>query len=277
MNQPAKHPSGSSFEISVIIPTWNEEASIARCLRSVGHERPGIQVIVVDGGSTDRTVEIAAASGVTVVHCPERQRAVQLDMAVQHARGRTLLFLHADTLLPPTWLENIRRAMNGDPGCVGGAFKREFDHPSLWLRMTCVLAGLRGRLFGFFLGDQAMFVRASEFWRLGGFRPFPSCEDLDFSVRLAKVGRTHLVEQPVLSSGRRFLARGPVAQTLVDLSMAVRFLFSRTASPADVAPDKTREAEPGHPEPGLRFAQSPFPATVPDVRRINPHTPPFPT
>lgn len=210
--------------VSVIVPAWNEETGLAACLRSIGTDQRGIEVIVSDGGSTDQTREIAAKHGARVIVSPIRQRAAQLDLAVQEARGDVLLFLHADTRLPDGWLAELRAVLDTDPGVVGGAFCRRFDHPSLWLRWTCALADWRGRIWGCFLGDQAMFIRSSAFWSLGGFRPLDRCEDLDLSLRMSRIGHTCMIGRPVLSSGRRFLPRGPFRQTWADFATAWRFI-----------------------------------------------------
>ena len=138
--------------VSVIVPAWNEEAHLPACLRSVGVQRPGVDLMLADGGSTDRTVEIARDFGAGVVVSPVRQRAAQLNLAVQQARGEALLFLHADTTLPAGWWKNLKTALDADPMIAGGAFRRRFNHPSPWLRITCALADWRGRGGGIFLG-----------------------------------------------------------------------------------------------------------------------------
>ena len=221
--------------VSVIVPAWNEEASLAATLRSVGTPLAGVEVIVVDAASTDATVAVARAHDARVVASPVRRRAEQLNFGVQHATGEVLLFLHADTLLPAGWRADLLESFGADPQLAGGAYRRRFDRWSLWLRLTCRLADWRGRRWGLFLGDQAMFVRAGVFWALGGFRPEARCEDLDFSWRLARHGRTRLLSPMVLSSGRRFAARGPVAQTCADLITAWRCLREASA-PTEVEP-----------------------------------------
>lgn len=221
--------------VSVIVPAWNEEQSLPACLRSIGAVQSEVEVILADGGSTDRTREIAIDHGARVIVSPLRQRAAQLDLAVQHARGDVLLFLHSDTLLPTGWLAELRVALDADAGIIGGAFSRRFDHPSRWLRCTSALADWRGRIWGCFLGDQAMFVRSSVFWALGGFRPLDRCEDLDLSLRMARTGRTRMISRRVLSSGRRFLSRGPFRQTWADFLTAWRFI--RQQPPGDALTD----------------------------------------
>jgi len=222
--------------VTVIVPAWNEEAQLPACLRSIGLARPGLEVIVADGGSTDLTVGLARVVGAKVVVSPVRQRAAQLNLAAESAQGEALLFLHADTLLPDHWLEHLRATLDSDPKVIGGAFCRRFDHPSWWLRGTSYLADWRGRLWGCFLGDQAMFIRTSVFRDLGGFKPIDRCEDLELSLRMVRAGRTRMISPPVLSSGRRFLGRGPVRQTLMDFHTAWRFISDWSLNGNDSRP-----------------------------------------
>ncbi len=209
---------------SVVIPVVDEAALLARTLASIGADTKDVDVIVVDGGSEDESRAVASRYGAFVLPSPVRQRAAQMNLGAQHAQGSVLVFLHADTILPPSWLETVRRTLAARPACVGGAFRRRFDLPSAVLRATCRLADWRGRRFGLFLGDQAMFVRREVFVELGGFRLLRQFEDLEFSRRLMQRGATVLLEPVVLSSGRRFVRRGPVRQTLADLVLTWHFL-----------------------------------------------------
>ncbi len=210
--------------VTVIVPTWNEAGMLPACVKSIGGEVDSVEIVVVDAGSDDGTPEIASALGLAVLYSPRRQRAAQLNLGAQHARGEVLLFLHADTLLPCGWRQALEAGLRSDPRIVGGAFSRRFDGSSAWLAATCWLADWRGRWFGQFFGDQAMFVRADKFRALGGFRALDRCEDFDFSLRLRRVGRTCLLKPPVVSSARRFDSRGPVRQTFADLVTVVKFL-----------------------------------------------------
>lgn len=193
--------------ISVILPTLNEAALLPATLEALHVNAAPHEVIVVDAGSGDVTREIAAAAGATVLASPRRQRAAQMNCGARQARGEALLFLHADTRLRPDSLAVVERALTR-PGVVGGAFARRFDHPSRVVRWSCALADWRGRLTGWFFGDQAMFARREAFATLGGFREWDIFEDVDFARRLRRLGRTVLLGPPIVSSGRRF-ARGP--------------------------------------------------------------------
>ncbi len=209
--------------ISVVIPTWNEEANLARAIAAV-RKNPVVQeIIVVDGGSSDRTQSIAEEMGAHLIVAPVRQRASQMNDGAKNANGEILLFLHADLVLPANGLERVGKSLERVE-VVGGGFARRFDSPSLFLKATCAVAELRNRAVGWFFGDQAIFVRRSIFARLGGFRRWDPFEDLDFSRRLGRVGRMVTIRPPVLASARRFEREGPVVRTMRDFLLTLRYL-----------------------------------------------------
>jgi len=148
---------------------------------------------------------------------------MQMNLGASTAGGDTLLFLHADTQLAPGALRAIEVALE-EPAVLGGGFARRYESPSLFLRLTCALAEARTRLSGWFLGDQAIFVRRATFTALGGFREWDIFEDLDFSRRVARSGRVVTLRPPVLSAARRFAARGAVRTTWRDLGLTARYL-----------------------------------------------------
>lgn len=211
----------SAPEISIIIPAANEAAALPACLARIGGA-PN-EIIVVDAQSDDPTRDVAESYGARVVVFPERHRARQMNLGASVARGRILLFLHADTLLPAGALEKVTAAIDGR-GAVGGAFSRRYRSRSLFLAVTSRLASLRNRAVGWHLGDQAIFVRRDLFVKLRGFRDIPIFEDLDFSRRMRAGGRTVTLTPPVHSSARRFAERGPWRTTLDDLALTRRFL-----------------------------------------------------
>ena len=243
--------------LSVVIPTLNEADALPRTLdaltRAAGEQ--AVEVIVVDAGSRDATPDVARARGCLVVRSPRAQRAAQMNAGAARARGEVLLFLHADTLLPPGACGQVSAAC-GRLGVVGGGFARRYDSPSRWLRFTCWLARWRNRWFGWHLGDQAVFVRRAVFERLGGFRGFDVFEDVDFSRRLAAEGRLVTLEPPVLSSARRFAGRGTFRRSLADAWLMCRY---RLGTP----PHRLKKArvQPASPFP-------PRPPTAPAVQTL---------
>jgi rSAM/selenodomain-associated transferase 2 len=194
--------------ISVIIPVLNEERRITQRLRELATMGDIAEVRVVDGGSTDATVERARAfPNVTVLSAP-RGRASQMNAGAEGARGAVLLFLHADVGLPPDAPRHIAAALE-DPRVVAGAFKTWTVDDVGRSRMGPLLhlADLRSRYTRFPYGDQALFVRAEAFRAVGGFPAQPLMEDLELSRRLWRLGRIRTVDARVTVSGRRFLAR----------------------------------------------------------------------
>jgi rSAM/selenodomain-associated transferase 2 len=222
--------------LSVIIPTVNESAALPQTLAAIGSSVVPFETIVVDGRSTDESAAIALAGGARVVSSPCRQRAYQLNLGAHHAHGEILLFLHADTVLPEGALDQILHRLQ-DSQRVGGAFARRYASSSRLLRFTCALACWRNVAIGWHLGDQAMFVRRSIFFRLGGFCEVDLFEDLDFSRRLKRSGRLVTLLPPVISSSRRFMIAGPARTTLRDFFLTVRYLFRGLES-------QRREIEP---------------------------------
>lgn len=232
--------------VSVIIPTRHEAQALPRTLERLQGQEASHEVWVVDADSRDGTVELAAAAGAQVLGGAPAQRAAQMNLGAAHARGDVLLFLHADTLLPPGGLARIEEAL-ADARVLGGAFARRFDSPSWFLRWTCWLAAVRGRWLGWHLGDQAMFVRRTVFHALGGFPEWPVFEDLEFSRRLARCGGVVTLRPPVVTAARRFAERGPLRTTWADFWLTVRYLARGGHSPPTTCPPPQTLPSPDRP------------------------------
>jgi len=162
--------------ISVIIPTWNEESNISVLLEElVG--TPNVETIVVDGNSSDRTREIAASHNIKVMSSP-RCRAIQMNTGAKNAQGDILLFLHADTRLPANWALMVRNALV-EPGTAAGSFEFAIDDKMKKLRIIERLTNFRSRKFQLPYGDQAIFLKADLFRRIGGYNDLPIMEILN--------------------------------------------------------------------------------------------------
>jgi rSAM/selenodomain-associated transferase 2 len=190
--------------LSVVIPTLNEAQSIGATLDAVKGLRGVVEIIVVDGGSTDGTLDLLRGRGVRVIE-GERGRGRQLHAGARVARGRALLFLHADTLPPADAAERIAEALS-DPRVVGGNFHIRFDGRRRAARFLTWLYPQLRRL-GLCYGDSGIFVRADTYRRVGGFNPFPIFEDLDFVRRLRRFGTVAHLPATVVTSSRRFEGR----------------------------------------------------------------------
>ena len=224
--------------ISIIIPTFNEGRYLPGTLDAIEQNHSLHEVIVVDAGSSDGTVEIALKRRTQLISSSVKQRAAQMNLGAQSARGDVLLFLHADTRVPQDTLTKIESAL-ANRCVVGGGFLRRYESASWFLRGTCALAGIRTRLSGWFLGDQAIFVRAEVLKTLGGFGDYNLFEDLDFSRRMRREGQVVTLRPPVISSARRFSC--PWRRTWLDLLLTLRYL--RGADPNQLAAEYCREFE----------------------------------
>jgi len=213
----------STKGISIIIPTLNEEETISQCLETVV-DIPGIEVIVADGGSTDRTVEIAGQHRDVKVVTSATGRSVQMNTGAGYASGEILLFLHADCVLPGEVVLNIRNVI----GCstfVGGAFKIRLLSDKFPYRLIETGINFRSKLFKLPYGDQGMFVKRSVFEELGGFREMSMCEDLDFVCRLKKQGNIVILDERVSSSIRRWETHGILRTSLRNQSLLVSYVL----------------------------------------------------
>ncbi|SPP65938.1 TIGR04283 family arsenosugar biosynthesis glycosyltransferase [Nitrospira lenta] len=217
--------------IAVIIPTLNESSTIARTLThtvALGFD----EIVVSDGGSTDPTLQMvqACCARVPVVRLVTAPtgRARQLNEGVKACRSDILLFLHADTELPPHAKTAIESAVK-NPQIVGGRFDVRFDRPSRWGTIISWLMNRRSRLTGIATGDQAMFVRRQIFEQMGGFPNIPLMEDIAFSRHLKRRGPTAALADRVTTSFRRWEKNGPLRT--IFLMWTLRFLYWLGVSP----------------------------------------------
>jgi len=202
------------MRVAAVIPTLDEATRIGATLTAL--QAAGIdERVVVDGGSSDATVAIAAAHGATVVSAA-RSRARQQNLGAAATTAEVLVFVHADVLVPVDARAWILRTL-ARPGVVAGAFRTRtrFDGagPMPVVGLCLRLADLRSRLGRVAYGDQAIFVRRATFMALGGFPDQPLMEDVELSRRLRRLGHMPVVPREVLVSGRRFVAQ-PLRATL---------------------------------------------------------------
>lgn len=200
-----------SLRVAVIVPALNEEKHLAATLASV-ELSAGDELIVVDGGSRDATVAVARQFTLHVLSSPPG-RARQMNYAARQAEGDVLLFLHADTRLPPGGLDLVRTTMQ-PPQVAGGSFRLAFTPSTPGLRLVAWGTNLRTRLGKLPFGDQALFVRRAVFEALGGYADLPFLEDVWLVQRLRKHGRLALIPQAVHTSGRRWQRDGLVYTTV---------------------------------------------------------------
>jgi rSAM/selenodomain-associated transferase 2 len=189
--------------IAVVIPALDEAETVEAAIASA---RSADEIVVVDGGSLDRTADRARAVGAHVISSP-RGRARQLDAGWRATGAEVVLFLHADTRLPLGWADAVRTALAA-PGVAGGAFRLRFDDRSLAMRLVEWGAHRRAAWAGLPYGDQALFVRRVVLEAIGGIAPVAIAEDLDLARDLRGHGRLALLPLAVSTSARRYQANG---------------------------------------------------------------------
>lgn len=217
--------------VSVIIPALNEEqnisAAIAAAKRSYSDDQ--VEIIVVDGGSSDSTVELARSAAIVIED--ERGRAVQMNRGAREASGRLLVFCHADSRLPDGWLEAVSDALT-DPAVSGGAFQTRITPPKGILHLiNRINFPADWRII---FGDLCQFMRRETFIDVGGFPEIVLMEDVEMGRKLHQVGRIVRVPLRVETSSRRFIENGPLKQWLLSMSLMIRYLYFG-ASPEDIA------------------------------------------
>lgn len=212
------------MKISIVIPALNEAERIAGQVEACLGLDPQPEVIVADGESSDGTVSKALRAGARVVSCIRRGRAAQMNEAARITQGDVLIFLHADVRIAQRAYEALMRSMQ-DPDLLGGAFRRRFEPGSFLLDLGCRLAEYRGKWLRIYLGDQAIFVRREAFRKIGGFPEILLFEDVEISRRLARIGKTRLLKESVVASGRRFDRDGNLRGLSRNLWLTGRYLL----------------------------------------------------
>ncbi len=199
-------------DISIIIPTLNEQANIEPLVQNIGNKK--CEVIIVDGGSSDDTVMLARKHGLKVIEA-EPGRAGQLNRGAAEAQGKILLFLHADTRLPQNFAAAVRRA-TADTTTSAGAFRLAIEDPTPAMRFISGCANLRSSLLQMPYGNQAIFVKKDLFRLLGMFPELPIMEDYLFIQKAKRKGKIVLVEEEVTTSARRWQRMGVWRTTVIN-------------------------------------------------------------
>ncbi|GAB3868466.1 TIGR04283 family arsenosugar biosynthesis glycosyltransferase [Hymenobacter segetis] len=202
-------PAPAAALVSIIIPTYNEAEGIAALLhhlrRAGTATDAGVEIIVADSPGTDATAALARQAGARVVACPRKGRAAQLNHGARHATGSILYFLHADSLPPVGFLNDIRRAVAAGYGC--GCFRLAFDMPHWFLRAHAWFTRFDVALARF--GDQSLFVQRSIFEQAGGYREdLLVLEDQEIARRLKRLTRLRVLPGIIITSARKYRENG---------------------------------------------------------------------
>lgn len=221
--------------VSIVVPVLEEAGVLNERLRTLQANGPWHEIIVVDGGSRDGTGVLARSSATAEARVQVLEtapsRARQMNVGAAHATGDALLFLHADTQLPPGALGLVQAVLRA--GAAWGRFDVRIDAPGRIFRLIEGAMNLRSALSGLATGDQAIFVRGDVFRMLKGYAPIALMEDIELCTRLKWVGRPARIRTPVLTSGRRWRSRG-VLRTVVSM-WALRALYFLGVSPERLA------------------------------------------
>ena len=205
-------------QISIIIPVLNEADNIESVINQI-QKTENIEIIIVDGGSQDHTVEIAQSLGVKVI-VTQRGRALQMNAGAKIATGEILLFLHGDTQLPTEFEKDVRKIWIND-NIIAGAFQLKIDNSQWSLRLIEKTVFWRSKYLQMPYGDQAIFVKTSTFWEVGGFPEQPIMEDFEFIRRLNRLGKIEILSSSVITSGRRWQKLGVFKTTLINQLVVV--------------------------------------------------------
>jgi rSAM/selenodomain-associated transferase 2 len=218
--------------ISIVVPVLNESTALPALLeRLLPFLQQGCEVLFVDGGSVDGSAALIEAAGFRVVHS-QQGRARQMNAGAARAKGEVLLFLHADTELPPAAIGCMRQALASGVH-RWGRFDVRISGSHWMLPVVASMMNLRSRLSGIATGDQAMFVLRASFHAVGGFADQPLMEDIALSKRLLGISRPACIAQRVTTSGRRWETRG-VWRT-IGLMWRLRWNYWRGVAPERLA------------------------------------------
>lgn len=214
--------------ISIIVPVYNEERVLSRNFFHFQNIAKICELIFVDGGSSDKSVEIAAGCGRVLQ--TKKARALQMNYGSKSARGDILLFLHADAFIYPKTISAIegRVALND---LVGGCLTQRIEKQALIYRLIEGFGNLRAKITKVFYGDQGIFVKKEEFLKIDGFPQAPIMEDVLFSKKLRRQGKTEVLAEKILVSPRRWEQRGIIKTVclyfLINILFLLRFPLSR--------------------------------------------------
>lgn len=210
--------------VSIVMPAYNEEQALPHSLNALFRQEGTYEVILVDGGSSDRTRTIAESFGFTtevddrngcssvprsprLILTASKGRASQMNAGAKVAQGEWLLFLHADTVLPAGAIRRLN-AMHADQAIQAGGFRHQFSGTDWRLRLISFLDNLRCRCSRIMYGDQALFVRRALFEHIEGFPNQPILEDVAICERLLKFTRPVLLSPAVVTDARKFVKMG---------------------------------------------------------------------
>ncbi|MBT5927616.1 MAG: glycosyltransferase, partial [Verrucomicrobia bacterium] len=226
MRQQKTRPLPVDPSVSIIIPTLNEENKIHALAAHLQLRAPDAEWILADGGSTDGTLDKAKHNEFKTISCP-KGRGTQMHHGANAAKGDVILFLHADTLLPPDGITTMLRCLK-DAHVAAGGFWKQFDKPH-WIMSGSRFRCLPRIFFGkYVFGDQGIFVRRNALIEMGGVPKVPLMEEFELCQKLRKQGRIALADATVTTSSRRFFTNGIIKTYLLMGRIMLRYKFGQS-------------------------------------------------
>ncbi len=208
-------------QYSVVIPTLDSEKHIGKAIGAIRAASTTCEIIVCDGGSRDKTRDIAASMGVVVVSSP-KGRGTQLMEGFKRSKGEIIIFMHSDTLISPKAFDILKNCFIKRNMRVG-KFYLMFDRPSWLLSAYAGMAKIDSFWTSF--GDQGIVTRRDFFEAIGGFPDWPLLEDVRFFQKARAKAKVYVIPAPVITSSERFIRNGFIKQQLFNSFILVKYLF----------------------------------------------------
>jgi len=210
-------------KISIIIPTINEASNLPLLLSDLSSIQKEGEIIIIDSGSEDKTIDIANIYGAKVFISKERNRGLQLDIGAKNSKGEWLIFLHADTRLTNDWFRKINSILKGSNNYIY-FFKFKINHKKIIYRVLEILVNFRSQYFKQPYGDQGLIIHRTIYFKNNGFRKIPIMEDVDFFRRLNKNKNLKLFNLPIFTSSRKWERTNIFLQALKNWNFRRRWL-----------------------------------------------------
>jgi len=190
-------------KISIIIPTINEASNLPLLLSDLSSIQKEGEIIIVDSGSEDKTIDVANIYGAKVFISKERNRGLQLDIGAKNSKGDWLIFLHADTRLNHDWFRKINSYLEGNKNSIY-FFEFKINHKKIIYRVLEILVNFRSKFFKQPYGDQGLIIHRTTYFKNNGFRKIPLMEDVDFFRRLNNKKDLKQLNLPIFTSSRKW-------------------------------------------------------------------------
>jgi len=210
-------------QISIIIPTINEANNLPLLLSDLSSIQKEGEIIIVDCGSKDKTIDIANIYGARVLITKERNRGLQLNIGAKNSKGEWLIFLHADTRLTHDWLKKINSFLKGNKNSIY-YFEFKINHKKIIYRVLEILVNFRSKIFKLPYGDQGLIIHRTTYFKNNGFRKIPLMEDVDFLRRLKKKKDLKQLNLPIYISSRKWERTNIFLQAIKNWNLRKRWL-----------------------------------------------------